>query len=234
MTPDDIRAEPDGSQEALKQGDRLFEFSFLIVKCYQYVVVVFLGALIGGWLGSAGDLAIRFLEIESPVVVRHACWIALGIITAVGYPLGWVKVNGKRFKLFEDKARTKSREKDIPQEKGEPSKIIPSALFFALVGAFIGLMFGGSLTLTWFSVAISPWPPEGWLEAVSSSGPDVTAAIGSMEREGGMTTDHPIAAWLFFGPILTLAAMGLVIGAVGAAMGWITEPPKKGQQPQDE
>lgn len=215
-------------------GDRILAVLLVIAKVFQYVFAMLLVALIAAWLGSLGDVLLLFFKIELPGgwAVRHLMWIGGALLAAIGYPLGWIEINGRKFELF-DKKNKKSQKPEEPkaddelQDEGTPSKILPSALFFGFVGALLGLMLGGSLLLIWFSLAMSPWPPGEWLESLSARAPDPSAPPGSLDREGGLTTSHPAAIYCMLGPIVLLGILGVLVGGVGAAFGLVKDPPRE-------
>ncbi len=202
-------------------------------KVYLYVIVIFATAFIGAWLGSLGDMLLLSIKMELPGgwAVRHWLWIGGAVLAAIGYPLGWITINGYAFS-FSKKDHNKKQETETtstsePQEFGAPAKVLPSAAMFGFFGAFLGLFLGGSLLLIWFSLSMSPWPPEGWLESLSAESADLSAPRGSRGREGGLTTRHPIAMYCFLGPIVVLGTLGVFIGGVGAACGWVKDVPTK-------
>ena len=155
--------------------------------------------------------------------------------------MGWITINGHAFKLSpnDDNKKQQTQESlgNEPTEIDVPAKVFSSAAMFGLLGAFLGVSLGGSLLLIWFSLSMSPWPPAGWLESVSVksaelssadlSSADQSAVDGSLQRSGGMTTSHPIAIYCFLGPVVLLGTLGVFIGGVGAACGWIRDIPTK-------
>lgn len=159
---------------------------------------------------------------------------------AIGYPMGWIKISGHAFKLSRNddnkKQQTQESLGNEPTEIDMPAKVFSSAAMFGLLGAFLGVSLGGSLLLIWFSLSMSPWPPAGWLESVSIkfadlSSADQSAVRGSLQRNGGMTTSHPVAIYCFLGPVVLLGTLGVFIGGVGAACGWIRDIPTKKRGP---
>jgi hypothetical protein len=64
--------------------------------------------------------------------------------------------------------------------------------------------------MCWFSLAMSPFAPGGWLDAL-----EFTSRSRSRDEGGmGVTTSHPIALFLALGPALVLGAAGLAGGAI--------------------
>jgi hypothetical protein len=202
-------------------------------KFCLYIIVIFATAFIGAWLGSFVDMLMQSNQIELPGdwAIRHWLWIVGAVFGAIGYPLGWITINGHTFRLSQNndnkKQQTEERPKNERTEIDVPAKVLPSAAMFGLVGAFLGLSLGGILLLIWFSLSMSPWPPDGWLESVFVKSADVSAPRGSLDRDGGFATENPFAVYCFLGPIVLLGTLGVFIGGVGAACGWIRDIPTK-------
>jgi|TARA_B110000495_G_scaffold36848_1_gene29578 hypothetical protein len=229
----------------ISPGHRWANFDTIrkVGKFCLYVIVIFATALFGGWLGNFVDMLIQSNQIELPGdwTVRHWLWIGGAVFGAIGYPMGWITINGHAFKLSRNddnkKQQTQESLGNEPTEIDVPAKVFSSAAMFGLLGAFLGVSLGGSLLLIWFSLSMSPWPPAGWMESVSVksadlssvylSSADQSAVDGSLQRNGGMTTSHPIAIYCFLGPVVLLGILGVFIGGVGAACGWIRDIPTK-------
>ena len=212
-----------------EHGLKIFEQVMNVGKLCVCIIVVFATAFIAALIGSFVDMLLQTAQIDLPGdwPVRYWMWIGGAIIGAVGYPLGWITINGKKFSFSRnDENEEQEIESEISSTESKvelPAKVIPTAGFFCLVGSFLGLFVGGSLLLVWFSLSMSPWPPEGWLESVSAKAVDLSAPRGSLERDGGMTTQNPIAIYCFVGPIAILGLLGFFVGGIGAACGWVKD-----------
>jgi hypothetical protein len=97
---------------------------------------------------------------------------------------------------------------------GRPCGILGSVGVGSFMGAFLGLMLGGSLLLLWFSFTYSPFAPRDWVDSVSSR----KQRVGDGPRERRVaTTQHPIALYLFFAPIAVGGAAGGLLSGAGTA-----------------
>lgn len=219
-------------------GLSVFKTVLKIGKFYAYVIVIFAAAFICAGLGSFVDMLVQAIKIELPGSwpVRHWLWIGGAVFGAIGYPLGWIAVDGHKFRSFqngldrEQDSNEPDSEQDYGMDENEievPSRVLPTAAMFGLLGAFMGLFLGGSLLLIWFSLSMSPWPPAGWLESVSAKSADLSSPHGSPDRESGFTTSYPVAIYCFLGPIALLGILGVFVGGVGSACGWIKDVKKK-------
>jgi hypothetical protein len=66
------------------------------------------------------------------------------------------------------------------------------------VGAVLGMAVAAQLVLIWFSIAVSPFAPQGWARSIY----------------GVMNTKHPLAFLLFLGPIVLFALVGAILDLV--------------------
>jgi hypothetical protein len=111
--------------------------------------------------------------------------------------------------------RDGSKSKGIRVTVGsQPCGVVGSVGVGGLVGGFLGLMLGGSLLLLWFSIACSPFAPDGWTSSI------FVETVGSeirLPRERAATTRHPVALYAFFAPIVLGAVAWAAICGVAAA-----------------
>jgi hypothetical protein len=81
------------------------------------------------------------------------------VLAAVGYPLGWVRIENLRISRKSDSQLQKEA-----QETGEPYRPLPGALVGLVLGAVLGILLWFVICVFWASLALSPLTPDRWRE----------------------------------------------------------------------
>jgi hypothetical protein len=81
------------------------------------------------------------------------------------------------------------------------------------------MLFGGSLMLLWFSLTLSPFGPESWNASLSLT----DLSVNQSRHRHAMATNHPIAFYAFFGPIVLGAIAGAVMGTFPKATAYTVD-----------
>ncbi|MFG0332477.1 MAG: hypothetical protein ACF8TS_03855, partial [Maioricimonas sp. JB049] len=197
-----------------------------LVTLYGYVLGVLALAFVGAQLGNLLDTLLYsagWLD-ALPVPTRHILWCAGALIAAVGLPLGKFRFSGGG-----------SSQRPTPSD-GEPEKFAPTtvqksgvlstAAFFGFLGFIGGAAIGMTLVLMWFSIASSPWPPEGWVESFETPRLRTTEHPVHRRPADGIrsTSSHPLLLTVGLGPAVLLTVLGALGGGIAAALGYVTEP----------
>ncbi len=187
-----------------------------------YSFYVLLLALVGGMLGGFLDFALVWVNRQWAGYGTQVGWVLGAVLAAIGLPLGWVRPNDKKFSFPSPGKLTRSISDRVAQRRAakteraandEPSgdirtlsDIVKGAGLCSLIFAILGLLLGMGLIMCWFSLAMSPFAPGGWFNAID----------WDSEQGGGMSvsTSDPRAALLALGPVLILGGVGFAVGAV--------------------
>jgi hypothetical protein len=201
----------------------------LLVQGYGLLLTVaaggFLGAKIAGIVPALTALISGSTRAPDPEFVQswmHGGWVVGAGLFALGAVGQKLRPAGKRELAEQLRRRRKSvSERDGSKSKGfraaigsQPCGVLGSVGVGGLVGGFLGLMLGGSFLLLWFSIACSPFAPDGWASSI------FVETVGSeirLPRERVATTRHPVALYAFFAPIVLGAVAGAAICGVAAA-----------------
>lgn len=196
-----------------------------LVAFITYVFVVLLLGFLGGWVGNFANIGLQFLG-DGWVRGHEWGWTIGAVFALVGWPLGWVTLNGKqgwlpkRRKLFR-MARGRRRRKTEPEP--DIHSLLGVARISALLAALgigLGLAGGLMLALGWFSLSMSPVAPDEWFESVEYHRREPGELQAHRDHDtphGAMTSDHPMLAWLVLTPPAILGLLGAVLGAIDGA-----------------
>jgi hypothetical protein len=208
----------------------LSKFGDLLVQGYGLLLIVAAGGLLGAKVAGFLQVAIEFASnadrAPDPEFVQ--AWIHGGWVVGAGlFAFGAFgqKLRSPRRRTPSEylrRRRKSSPGQDRSESKGfrvtigsQPCGVLGSIGVGGLIGGFLGLMLGGSLLLLWFSIACSPFAPEGWFSSIS------VETVGSeirLPRERAATARHPAALYAFFAPIVLGAVAGAAICGVGTVL----------------
>ncbi|MBM4090495.1 MAG: hypothetical protein FJ276_13895 [Planctomycetes bacterium] len=208
----------------------LFSWTFAIGS---YVFFVLLLGLIGGMFGGVIDVALSLLNLPWRGHGMQCGWTLGAVVAAIGLPLGWVRPNERRFsfprpvKLRQSLAervadrRRKRAESGKRASDREDSCDLGSAVKGAglcgLIGTVLGFVLGMFLMMCWFSLAMSPFAPGGWFDALEF--------LSEPSRGGGggtsVSSSHPMAISLVLVPPLVLGAAGFVGGGIYGLVSYV-------------
>ncbi|MFH1923230.1 MAG: DUF3592 domain-containing protein [Planctomycetota bacterium] len=220
------RHRPDGSPRRVIDWSVVAEFLFAwVIAIGGYLFVVLALGLVGSMLiGGVVDAVLWFLNEQWVGLGRQCGWLLGGLVGAIGLPLGWVRPDGKKFsfpapkKLSENISNSVSRRrrKKTGRAKSDPdahefrflSDVVTGGLLIGFVVTILGFVLGMGLMMCWFSLAMSPFAPGGWFDAI-----DFVSDARSHDQDGvGVTTSNPIAISLAIFPTLILGALGFLGG----------------------
>ena len=195
-----------------------------LVTAYGYILGVLALAFVGAQLGVLLDILLYAVGWPDalPVPARHVLWCVGALVAAVGLPLGKIRFfGGNSSKPAADEAP-----KELAPGTVRKSGVLSTATFFGFFGFACGAAIGMTLVVMWFSIASSPWPPEGWLESFET--PDIHADRHLHHRHHhdgvGATSSHPLLLTVGLGPAVLLTVLGALVGGIAAALGYVTEP----------
>lgn len=198
-----------------------------------YVFALFLGGIVGAYLGTMLDGLVYLVAPEWTGSGRQIGWLACVGLTAIGLPLGWVRIDGKRFRWPGQAGHSTSGSNTVTRKRRKPAKddpvrslggIAKMAGLLALIGGVLGLMLGLYLGMVWMSIALSPFAPGGWFESVAAGyDPGDLSSSDPVRREPGyfFTTDHPVAIALCLAPAGVLALLGLLGGLAAGTWSYL-------------
>jgi hypothetical protein len=193
---------------------------------------------LGGFLGAnlAGVIGTSFFVPENKVVhVQpwiHGGWYTGTLLALGGAIAGKLRMqSGSGFsfrKQNEDPEGRQSDEKPLEasatqenaEETSKQSSVLSAAGGLGLIGGFVGMFFGCSLLVFWFSVASSPFSPDGWASSVEVKRDRVNS---SQIARPVSQTDHPVALYIVVVPAIIGLTTGVVGGGVGAAFGKVRD-----------
>jgi hypothetical protein len=182
----------------------------LRVGCYMFGLMM--GGLVFAYLYDALTIMASFVWSNTNTVpMRPYAWIAGAVISAVGIPLGWVKIS-----YFDRAAKgtiSVAAPSNADQKSTEVRGFWPCIGFFALAGFILGVTFAGLLVMSWFSIAASPFAPAGWSQSIHHDAREFGHSIADNSGRG-WTSQNPIAVQLLWMPVATLTTLGLAIGIV--------------------
>ncbi|QDT99572.1 hypothetical protein [Gimesia aquarii] len=212
----------------------LFTLGKLIVKGYGLLLAMAVGGLV--FANLFGLIAFFVLAqewvsdrlqasggTESVLWWMHCGWFVGAGLALFGTVTQNQKIKKRSFQVsvdHEDEPETPAPKKWKKKRRTKPSGILSSIGVFSLFGGFLGLMLGGSLLLFWFSLTYSPFAPAGWASSVSV---EQRQEPGSGQTKSMMTTNHPVAFYLFGTPIVLGITAGALAGGIGAAMGKVED-----------
>lgn len=211
---------PETTQGPVTRDERIALLLIRMIKVYCYVLTVFFAAGVAAVLAHRIDMVLQFGTADwPPHRVQHIGWVVGAVLFAIGVPLGWCRVTLEKSSVsFGEGGRkdgqTAEEAKQAPvveKVPDPPDRSLSHALRVGLVGGLFGFLFGFllgcTLSLIWVSIALSPWAPAEWVEALH---------VGW----SGVSTSHPMAIALWLGTMAGLGVLGFVVGFVGAPLGW--------------
>ncbi len=104
--------------------------------------------------------------------------------------------------------------------QGKRSGILSGALSFGFFGGLLGAIVGGSLLIYWFSLAYSPFAPQGGTANVEVR---QERNSGSAQPRTVHSSSHPVVLYVCIAPAVLGAAVGAVSGGIGAALGKVED-----------
>ncbi len=198
-----------------------------------YIFALLLGGIVGAYLGGLLDGLLYVSVPEWTGSGRQIGWLLGFGLTAIGLPLGWVRIDGRRFRWPGQNGKTTDGSNTRPRKrktrsKGDPvtsvGGIAKMAALLALFGGILGLMFGLYLGMGWMSIALSPFAPGGWFESISAGyDPGSLTSSEPIRQEPGyyFTSDHPMVITLCLAPAGILALLGLLGGFVAGTWSYL-------------
>lgn len=212
----------------------LFTLGKLVVKGYGLLLAMAVGGLVFANLFGLVAFFVLAQEwvsdrlqdsggTESVLWWMHCGWFVGAGLAFFGTVTQNQKLKKRSFQVsvdHEDEPENPAPKKRKKKRRTKPSGILSSIAFFGFAGGFLGLMLGGSLVMFWFSLSYSPFAPAGWASSVSV---EQRQEPGSGQTKSMMTTNHPVAFYLFGTPIVLGITAGALAGGVGAAMGKVED-----------
>ncbi|HEY3392203.1 MAG TPA: hypothetical protein VGK58_05830 [Lacipirellulaceae bacterium] len=190
---------------------------------------VLLFGLVGGYFGQFLDFGLYLIGVDWAGRGREWGWILGAAAAAIGMPLGWARVDGKRFSLPSPRklrktisagARRRRTKKKETYEFRNAGDVLKGGGLSGLFGAILGFFLGGALFMCWFSLAMSPLAPADWSGSLEVKARPHIERRPRREHERGpvITSDHPLPMYLWFTPVLAFGALGAAAGTIyGAA-----------------
>ncbi len=202
----------------------LKQFGTLLVKGYGFILAValggYLGANLAGFVPGIGEFFFNPDDRPTPPETYrrwlHGGWLAgAGLAGVVGlwHALRQRANQNKSIGTGESKRRRKRRDARL-RSYPSPRTVLGSAAAGGICCGFLGMFLGSSLLFFWFSLAYSPFSPAEWgasIRVERVSRPERSRSEARLRH----STDHPIALYLFLGPILTGMAAGGMVGGIG-------------------
>jgi len=196
----------------------------LKLVCYVFFILAF--ALAGAYFGSFVDPLLRHIGQEGVGHGRCAGWMLGALTAAIGLPMGWVKIGGKRFsfprraprrrkKILPRVRKRKASEDGQGDEPTRVGEVFKTGGTLGLIGSVCGLFLGAYLVVIWFSLAMSPFAPGGWFESITfeqDSHRETTPLARQDEPAMSMSTKNPVAWYFFLSPVVILGAVGAISG----------------------
>lgn len=106
------------------------------------------------------------------------------------------------------------------RRRTQPTGVLRAAGTLGLIGGFVGMFFGCSLLVFWFSLTYSPYAPKTWRSSVAVK---MDRTRPGEPRRPVMTTSHPVALGLVAVPAALGATAGIVGGGLAAALGQVRD-----------
>jgi hypothetical protein len=201
-------------------GGYVLDWTFALGELAFTVLAV---GLVAGIFGGFIDAALALRKNEWVGYGRMVGWTAGAVSTAIGMPLGWVRSDDKKWSLpsprnlrTEVSAKTRKQRRKLSRDFRSIGDVLKGVAVWALVGGVMGFALGGALLMSWFSLAMSPFATTEWYHSIEFKSPREfhdDASIRHADRDGTViTTDDPVAMYLFFSPVLILGAAGAIFG----------------------
>lgn len=191
----------------------MFHIVANLARACGFMLTVAAGGLVGGMVAGFIPLVIHEAtapqRAPDPAFVKnwvHGGWFVgaslFGMSGVVHYWRKWRTVPSAQ-----SDDQQEPDEGDVDETPMRPVRSLPAKMALcAFGGALLGLFVGGSLLLVWFSLTYSPFSPDEWAESLSLE----RRRVGEPGPRSVVTTDHPVALYLFSGPIVLGALVGLV------------------------
>lgn len=210
---------PDRFKPAATWWPRVAQVLKWLYKAGKFAFALLLGGYVFVYLSNAlGFIAFIANKHFNTDTLHHVAWVTGVVVTAIGIPLGWVKVCG----LGGNWSKTEPAE---PTETAPPAKppkqvrgIAGNAGFFALLGLIAGISVSSLLVMAWFSISLSPFAPKSWSTSVQPISHSSSDDMMSDDAGGGFESSHPTLRRLFWMPSAILVGIGLATGAVVGAI----------------
>ena len=206
----------------------------LTAKAYGVIWMTALGGFLGANL--AGVIGSSFFVPENKAVYVqpwvHGGWCVGALLAPGGAIAGKLRMqSGSGFSFQkkntdEDEPRSDENTSETPtahqnaEESSKQSGVLSAAGGLGLIGGFVGVIFGCSLLVFWFSLATSPFAPSGWASSVEVKRERVKQ--GQIAQPVS-TTNHFVALYLVLVPAAIGLTTGVVGGGVGAAFGKVRD-----------
>ena len=203
----------------------LLHLGGLLLKGYRLLLTVaaggFVGANISGLMFGMMQFASNAQRAPDLVMLRwwtHGGWVVGAGLFLVGEIARILHSSKGKVKV-----RRRSRNKQtrsLPSGfsstiGSRPCGILGSFGVGSLIGGFLGLMLGGSFLLLWFSLTYSPFAPSGWASSISA---ETIGPNPSDPKSMALTTNHPVALYVFSVPIVLGATAGGLLCSVGTTI----------------
>lgn len=217
-------------------SELLFRVGRIFLNVYAVVLLTALGGLLGAnFTGLIVALSTSDLDASSPLTLAgksfswaHVGWIGGALIAFLGALTGHVRffrghaenvdsgeTNEKVLGRSEIAAATPELlTDDHSQVHVVTMGPVKTIAIFTLAGLILGMVLGASLVVPWFSIAYSPFAPQGWQESVKV---EQKRTPGTPVKRNVHTSSHPVIAYLFLVP----AGLGAVVGGTIATAGLI-------------
>jgi hypothetical protein len=201
----------------------------LVVGAFYLFGILVLG-LIGAYFANIVDGVLAMMGVPFAGHARPWGWVLGALLAAIGMPLRWMEINGKKLTLRPKPSRRHTpttpesescsvKAKATPPDNEEAPRfreVFKMVGIFGLIGLMLGALLGGVLAMAWFSLAMSPLAPEGWFESIQFGGGHAAGSDFSDDTHADMTTKHPLVLWLFLSPMAGLAALGVMLAIIYA------------------
>ena len=196
------------------------------VILWMTAVVGFVGANLAGVIGASFVVPENKAVYVQPWI--HGGWCVGALLAFDGAVAGKLRMqSGSGFSFQkknagEDEAPSDentaetSTAQESAEETSKQSSVLSAAGGLGLIGGFVGMFFGCSLLVFWFSLATSPFAPGGWASSVEVKREQVSSR---QVKQPVATTNHPVALYLVVVPAAIGLTTEVIGGGVGAAFG---------------
>jgi hypothetical protein len=192
----------------------LAKFGKLLGQGYSLLLAAacggFLGANLAAFVPAIGEFFFNSQQRATPPETFRR-WMDGGWLVGAGFALvaALVEIRRRRAKQLASRKQGHETSAQGREHYPRPRTVLGSMVAGAAGFGLLGAILGATLLLFWFSLVYSPFSPAGWgasvnLEVDRTSFPSQSPTRGRIMH----TTNHPVALYLFFVPVLVGAGGG--------------------------
>lgn len=185
---------------------------------YGLLLTLAAGGLAFANLFGVAATAIQFGGERAPDAGVARMWMHFGwvfgvCIAAIGAAMKLRKKSSDPNPICapEEISQTQVKDQDQTPSEGTRHGFFVSAMWGGGFGALLGAALGVTFVLLWFSIAYSPFAPQGWASSISVERQPVSTSV---REEPFAVSGHPVVLFAFGLPVVVGTLSGAVFGGI--------------------